>query len=59
MFDCLYSLLLFSCFLAYISKFCQEQNIPTLKQSEMTGVFEMQISNHKKLSMKPAKKKEF
>ena len=52
-------MLLFSCFLAYISKFCQEQNIPPLKQSEMTDVFEMQISNHKKPSKKPAKKKEF
>ena len=59
MFDCLYSILLFSWFLAYISKFCQEHNIPPLKQSEMTDVFEMQISNHKKLSKKPAKKKEF
>ena len=49
MFDCLFSILLFSCFFAYITKFYKEQNITPPKQSETTNVFEMQISNHKKL----------
>ena len=33
MLDCLYSIF-FSCFLAFISNFCQEHTIPPLKQSD-------------------------